>query len=175
MSSDLNDANARFLLGEAVRLLTQSGVTGVALAEFVLGFTPIVNERLASIAAATSTTAAGERVTRADVKDAVKEALQEVVSATGEGQEGRAKKRQRRKSVPVRLADGRRTSLWLDTDLVDRLKEKTSSPAEARQVLGELAGAVPDSTEKSKSSWVEEQLAKRLMLLEAMPTTAHAN
>ena len=55
MSSDLTDANARFLLGEAVRLLTQSGVTGVALAEFVLGFTPIVNQRLAAIASSTST------------------------------------------------------------------------------------------------------------------------
>ena len=174
MPSDLTDANARFLLGEAVRLLTQSGVTGVALAEFVLGFTPIVNERLASIASATSTSAMGERVTRADVKDAVKEALQEVVSATGDGQEGRGKKRQRRKSVPVRLADGKRTSLWLDTELVDRLKQKANSPAEARQVLVDLAGSVPDSAE-SKSSWVEEQLTKRLMLLEAIPTTARAN
>lgn len=37
MSSDLTDANARFLLGEAVRLLTQSGVTGVfAMAAAVL-------------------------------------------------------------------------------------------------------------------------------------------
>lgn len=91
MSSDLTDANARFLLGEAVRLLTQSGVTGVALAEFVLGFTPIVNQRLAAIASSTSTAGMADRVTRADVKDAVKEALQEVVSATGESQEGRGK------------------------------------------------------------------------------------
>lgn len=72
MSSDLTDANARFLLGEAVRLLTQSGVTGVALAEFVLGFTPIVNQRLAAIASSTSTAGMADRVTRADVKDAVK-------------------------------------------------------------------------------------------------------
>ncbi|CAB3767390.1 hypothetical protein [Paraburkholderia humisilvae] len=170
MSSDLNDPNARFLLGEAVRLLTQSGVTGVALAEFVLGFTPIVNERLASIASTGST----QGVTRADVKDALKEALQEVVSATGGSQEGRGKKRQRRKSVPVRLADGKRTSLWLDTDLVDRFKQRSNSPAEARQVLDELAGSVPDSAE-SKSSWVEGELTRRLMLLEAMPATARAN
>jgi hypothetical protein len=174
MSSDLTDANARFLLGEAVRLLTQSGVTGVALAEFVLGFTPIVNERLASIASSTLTAAMGERVTRADVKDAVKEALQEVVSATGDDQEGRGKKRQRRKSVPVRLAGGKRTSLWLDTDLVERFKHKASSPAEARHVLAELAGSVP-ATAESKSSWVEEQLTKRLILLEAVPTTTRAN
>ncbi|WP_241295871.1 hypothetical protein [Burkholderia stabilis] len=174
MSSDLTDANARFLLGEAVRLLTQSGVTGVELAEFVLGFTPIVNERLASIASSTSTAAIAERVTRADVKDAVKEALQEVVSATGDDQEGRGKKRQRRKSVPVRFADGKRTSLWLDIELVERFKQKASSPAEARHVLAELAGSVP-ATAESKSSWVEEQLTKRLILLEAVPTTTRAN
>lgn len=174
MSSNLTDANARFLLGEAVRLLTQSGVTGVALAEFVLGFTPIVNERLAAIALTAATPSAGEYATKADVKDALKEALQEVVLTAGEEQEGKKKKRQRRKSVPVKLADGKRTSLWLDPELVDRLKQKSTSPAEARKVLNELAGAVPESAE-SKSAWVEEQLGKRLMLMDAMPTTARAN
>lgn len=162
MPTDLTDPKARLLMGEAVRLLTQSDVTGVAIAEFVLGFAPILNQALAT--PATSTAA-----TREDLKAAVKEALQEVVIPASDSHSRRGKKSPR-KSVPVRLSDGKRTSLWLDTSLVERLSVNLGSASQMRQMLSELADSAPvEGT--SKSAWVENELAKRLILLEATPAS----
>ena len=155
--ADIEDPRGKHLLGEAVRLLVQSGVTGAAITDFIQGYSPIVQATLAA-------PPAGPSDMKAQMKEALKEALQEMAPP------GKQSANALRKQVGV-LVNGARTTLSLPKDLVEHAIVVAGGKKQAQQLVEELANTKPDSV-PVRSTWVETQLQQRLLLLKAESTLA---
>lgn len=155
--ADIEDPRGKHLLGEAVRLLVQSGVTGAAITDFIQGYSPIVQATLAAPPADPSDM-------KAQMKEALKEALHEMAPP------GKQSANALRKQVGV-LVNGARTTLSLPKDLVEHAIVVVGGRKQAQQLVEELANTKPDSV-PVRSTWVETQLQQRLLLLKAESTLA---
>lgn len=153
--ADIKDPRGKHLLGEAVRLLVQSGVTGAAIADFIQEYSAVVHATLAAPPEAPSNL-------KLQMKEALKEALQEMAPQGGKSTSSL------RKQVGV-LVNGARTTLSLPTDLVERAVTVTGGKKQAQQLVEELANTKPDSV-PVRSTWVESQLQQRLLLIKAEST-----
>jgi hypothetical protein len=150
--AEIKDPRGKHLLGEAVRLLVQSGVTGAAITDFINDYSDVVHATLAAPPAGTGDL-------KAQMKEALMEALQELTPQPKRTREGL------RKQVAVYI-NGARTSLSLPKDLLKSTAEVMGGEKQVRQLAEELANAKPDS-ESNRSAWVESQLEHRLLLLKA--------
>jgi hypothetical protein len=150
--ADIEDPRGKHLLGEAVRLLVQSGVTGAAITDFIQAYSAVVHATLAAPPTAPSDM-------KAQVKEALKEALQEIAPP------GKQSSTALRKQVGV-LVNGARTTLSLPKDLVESAVEAIGGRKQAYQLVEELANTKPESV-PVRSAWVEEQLQQRLLLMKA--------
>jgi hypothetical protein len=153
--ADIEDPRGKHLLGEAVRLLVQSGVTGAAITDFIQAYSTVVHATLAAPPAAPNDM-------KAQLKEALKEALQEIAPT------GKQSSSALRKQVGV-LVNGARTTLSLDRNLVERAVIVAGGKKQAQQLVEELANTKPES-EPVRSTWVETQLQQRLLLLKAEST-----
>jgi hypothetical protein len=152
--AEINDPRGKHLLGEAVRLLVQSGVTGAAISDFISEYTNVV----ATTFAAPPESAQPDL--RAQLKDALKEALLELAPAARKTAEGR------RKQVSVYIEGAKKTTVFVRRDLLDNAATLVGSEKQARQLVNELANSKP-SEQSNRSAWVEEQLQHHLLLLKA--------
>jgi hypothetical protein len=152
--AEIKDPRGKHLLGEAVRLLVQSGVTGAAISDFISEYTNVV----ATTFAAPPESAQPDL--RAQLKDALKEALLELAPAAHKTAEGR------RKQVSVYIEGAKKTTVFVRRDLLDNAATLVGSEKQARQLVNELANSKP-SEQSNRSAWVEEQLQHHLLLLKA--------
>lgn len=155
--AEIKDPRAKHLLGEAVRLLVQSGGSGVAVADFIHGFTETLHATFAA-------PVAGPADIKAQVKEALKEALQELAPPKRQTRVRMGS----RKQVAVYL-NGTRTSLSLREDLLETAAAVVGDGKSMRKLLKELVSTKPE-THPNRSAWVEEQLHQRLLLLKAEST-----
>lgn len=153
--AEIRDTRGKHLLGEAVRLLVQSGATGAAITDFINEYSTVV----------AATLAAQEPVSdlKAQVKDALKEALQEMTPTAATRQRG--KRGVARKQVNV-LVEGVRTTLYLDQELWTKVTHQLGNPRERQKLVAEIAAQKPPE-HPNRSAWVSEMLAQRLVLLQA--------
>ena len=157
--ADIEDPRGKHLLGEAVRLLVQSGVTGAAITDFIQAYSAVVHATLAAPPAVPADM-------KAQVKEALKEALQEIAPP------GKQSRDLLRKQVGV-LVDGARTTLSLPKDLVERAEIIAGGKKQVRQLVEELANTKPESF-PVRSEWVETQLQQRLLLMKAESTLSNS-
>lgn len=156
--ADIKDPRGKHLLGEAVRLLVQSGVTGVAITDFINDYSEVVKATLAAPLVAPDDI-------KERMKEALKEVLQELAPPTQRSRNGL------RKQVGVYI-NGARTSLSLRKDLLDGTALAVGGEKQARQLVEELANSKP-SEQTNRSAWVESQLQHRLLLLKAESNLAN--
>lgn len=147
--ADITDSLGKHLLGEAVRLLVQAGVSGAAITDFIREYSEVVASSLAS------PPASKESELRAEVKAAVKEALLELAPPSRRTAAGM------RKQMSVYVA-GKKTSLSLRQDLVSRVQEEVGEK-ETRRLIHELANSKPKD-KKNRTAWVEEHLQQHLLI-----------
>ena len=150
--ADIEDPRGKHLLGEAVRLLVQSGVTGAAITDFIQAYSAVVHATLAAPPVEPSGM-------KEQVKAALKEALLEIAPP------GKQSANSLRKQVGV-LVNGARTTLSLPRDLMERATVVAGGKKQAQQLVEELANTKPDSV-PVRSTWVETQLQQRLLLMSA--------
>jgi hypothetical protein len=153
--ADIKDPRGKHLLGEAVRLLVQSGVTGGAITDFINDYSDVVQSTLAA-----TPPAAGDL--KEQMKEALKEVLQELAPPAQRGRQGL------RKQVGVYI-NGARTSLSLRKDLLDSTAAAVGGEKQARKLVDELANTKPAEL-VNRSAWVESQLQHRLLLIKAEST-----
>lgn len=158
--AEIKDPRGKLLLGEAVRLLVQSGVSGVAITDFINEYSEVIKTSLVE-----------QQVPAMDLKNQMKEAVREVLHELAPP--SRRSGPEMRKRVPV-VVDGVRTSLSLHSSLLSKTAETLGSSKQARQLVNELANSKP-ADHPNRSAWVEEQLTHHLTLLrtEAAMNTAH--
>jgi len=145
------------LLGEAVRLLVQSGAVGASITTFINEYSAVIESTLAP------TAEPAQLDLKAQMKEAVIEAMHELVPV-------RPSKAGPRRQFAVYIA-GAKTSLSLRRELVERTVAHVGSEKQARQLINELANAKPDS-QTNRTAWVEEQLQLKLLLAQAESTFA---
>jgi signal transduction protein with GAF and PtsI domain len=148
--AEIRDPLGKLLLGEAVRLLVQAGAEGVAIADFICAYSEVLQRNLPE----RPEPAAPDL--KAQIKEALKEALQEIAPPSRRTQAGM------RKQVAVYVS-GVKTSLSLRKDLVAKIEEATGGSKPARRLIHEFANSHPPG-HSNRSAWVEEQLHKHLML-----------
>lgn len=148
--ADIKDPRGKLLLGEAVRLLVQSGATGVAITDFINEYSDVIKATLVDPPVQAASDLKGQ------VKEALKEALQEIAPPS------RRTKAGLRKQVAVYVA-GAKTSLSLRKDLLAKVDDAAGSAKAARQLINDFANAKPDS-HPNRSAWVEERLQNHLLL-----------
>ncbi|WP_126223556.1 hypothetical protein [Burkholderia ambifaria] len=151
--AEIKDPRGKLLLGEAVRLLVQSGATGASITDFINEYSEVIH---ATLTAPPETTAPD---LKAQMKDALKEVLQELAPPARRTQAGL------RKQVAVYIA-GAKTSLSLRKDLLARTAAAVGGDKQVRQLIHEFANSKPD-THANRSAWVEEQLQHHLLLTKA--------
>jgi hypothetical protein len=151
--AEIKDPRGKLLLGEAVRLLVQSGATGASITDFINEYSEVIH---ATLAAPPETTAPD---LKAQMKDALKEVLQELAPPARRTQAGL------RKQVAVYIA-GAKTSLSLRKDLLASTAAAVGGDKQVRQLIHEFANSKPD-THPNRSAWVEEQLQHHLLLTKA--------
>lgn len=158
--AEIKDPRGKLLLGEAVRLLVQSGVSGVAITDFINEYSEVVQSSLVEQQAPISDL-------KAQMKEAVREVLHELAPPS------RRAGAEKRKRVPV-VVDGLRTSLSLHASLLSKTEDTLGTSKQARLLLNELANSKP-ADHPNRSAWVEEQLRHHLTLIkaEAAMKTAH--
>lgn len=156
--ADIEDPRGKHLLGEAVRLLVQSGVTGAAITDFIQDYSKVVHATLAAPLAAPNDV-------KEQIKAALKEALQELAPSTGQTVAGL------RRQVAVYI-DGARTSMSLRKDLLESTTAALGCEKHARRLVEELANAKP-AEHLNRSAWVESQLEHRLLLLKTESNLAN--
>jgi hypothetical protein len=152
--AEIKDPRGKHLLGEAVRLLVQSGVTGAAISDFISEYSSVIEATFS---------APPEPATpdiRAQMKEALKEALLELAPAARKNAEGR------RKQVSVYIAGAKKTTVFVRRDLLENAAVLVGSEKQARQLVNELANSKPED-QVNRSAWVEEQLQHHLLLLKA--------
>lgn len=151
--AEIKDPRGKLLLGEAVRLLVQSGATGASITDFINEYSEVIHATLAP----PPETASPDL--KAQVKDALKEVLQELAPPA------RRTKAGLRKQVAVYIA-GAKTSLSLRKDLLASTAAAVGGDKQVRQLIHEFANSKPD-THPNRSAWVEEQLQHHLLLAKA--------
>lgn len=150
--ADITDPRGKFLLGEAVRLLVQSGVGGVAVADFITEYSKVLH----------TTLAAPEPTKPVSLKDELKSALAELLNEQLPAIKSVARSN---KAKFIVLINGTRTSLSIPTELL--LLSKQSMPAaEVKALIQELAESKPEA-HPNRSAWVSSQLEQHLVLLRA--------
>ncbi len=152
--ADLTDSRAKLLLGEAVRLLVQSGATGTAITEFIQGYTVILQATLTAPPA-----------DPADLKAQIKEAMVEVLQELGPP--GRHSAGTPRKRVSVYI-EGAKTTLSLRPELLCHAEEVAGTKKMLRQRIREFANTKP-AHQGNRSAWVEEQLQAYIALARLVP------
>jgi hypothetical protein len=150
--AEIKDPRGKHLLGEAVRLLVQSGATGASIADFISEYSSILDATLAP------PPVAAQPDTKAQMKEALKEALLELAPPA---QRARSDLRKR---VNVYVA-GAKTSLSLRKDMFERTVEAIGGQR-AQELAQEFANAKPDDV-GNRSAWVDEQLQHHLLLMKA--------
>lgn len=151
--AEIKDPRGKLLLGEAVRLLVQSGATGASITDFIQEYSEVIQATLAT------PTDAVPLDLKAQMKDALKEVLQELAPAS------RRTKAGLRKQVAVYIA-GAKTSLSLRKELLESTAAAVGGEKKVRQLIHELANSKPDG-HANRSAWVEEQLQHHLLLAKA--------
>ncbi|MBK3780010.1 hypothetical protein G3A43_07055 [Paraburkholderia aspalathi] len=151
--AEIKDPRGKLLLGEAVRLLVQSGATGASITDFINEYSEVVQATLAPPAEVVPLDL------KAQMKDALKEVLQELAPPS------RRTKAGLRKQVAVYIA-GAKTSLSLRKDLLESTAAVVGGEKKVRQLIHELANSKPDG-HANRSAWVEEQLQHHLLLTKA--------
>jgi hypothetical protein len=152
--AEIKDPRAKHLLGEAVRLLVQSGAAGASIADFISEYTTVLD---ATFAAPPEPV---QQDLRAQMKEAVKEALLEFAPPARKSAEGR------RKQVSVYIEGAKKTTVFVRRDLLENAAVLVGSEKQARQLVNELANSKP-AEHGNRSAWVEEQLQHHLLLLKA--------
>jgi RNA 3'-terminal phosphate cyclase len=151
--AEIKDPRGKHLLGEAVRLLVQSGATGAAIADFISDYSNILEATLAPSPADT------QPDMKAQMKEALKEALLELAPPA------QRTRSDLRKRVYVHVA-GAKTSLSLRKDMFERTVEAVGSQAKVQELVQEFANSKPDGV-VNRSAWVDEQLQHHLLLIKA--------
>lgn len=157
--AEIKDPRGKLLLGEAVRLLVQSGATGVAITDFINQYSEVVQATLAP------TPEPIQQDLKAQVKDALREALEELVPPAGKAESGL------RKRVSV-FIDGARTSVSLRKDLVANTVAAVGDEKKVRQLIQEFANTKPEGM-TNRTAWVEQQLQHHLLMVKAEPTLSN--
>jgi hypothetical protein len=150
--AEIKDPRGKHLLGEAVRLLVQSGGAGAAIADFISEYSSILEVTLAPAPPV------AEPDMKAQMKEALKEALLELAPPA---QRTRSDLRKR----VYAYVDGAKTSLSLRKDMVERTVEAVGQP-KAQELVQEFANSKPAGV-KNRSAWVDEQLQHHLLLIKA--------
>lgn len=158
--AEIKDPRGKLLLGEAVRLLVQSGASGVAITDFINEYSEIIKSALVE-----------QQPPVSDLKNQMKEAVREVLHELAPPARRSGPEKRRRIQV---LVDGTRTSLTLHASLLAKTVEILGTNKQARQLVNELANSKP-ADHPNRSAWVEEQLKHHLLLVraEAATKTAH--
>lgn len=157
--TELTDPRAKLLLGEAIRLLVQSGAAGAAITDFVQGYSEVLRVTLTEPPA----TVAADL--KAQLKEALTEVLQELAPPSRRSDTG-----SRRKRVAVYVA-GVKTSLSLRQELLTRAEEVTGSKKTLRQQIHDFANTQPVG-HNNRSAWVEEQLQALILLAKVTGDTS---
>jgi RNA 3'-terminal phosphate cyclase len=150
--AEIKDPRGKHLLGEAVRLLVQSGATGSSIVDFINEYSGVLEATLAPPSAAA----------QSDIKEQMKEALKEALLELAPPPRSRTESRKR---VYVSIA-GSKTSLSLRKDMYEHAVSAVGGPANAQRLVQEFANSKPDDHE-NRSAWVDEQLQHHLLLLKA--------
>jgi N-methylhydantoinase A/oxoprolinase/acetone carboxylase beta subunit len=153
--AEIKDPRGKHLLGEAVRLLVQSGATGASIADFISEYSSILDATLAA------PPVAAQPDMKAQMKEALREALLEFAPPA------QRTRRDLRKRVNVYVA-GAKTSLSLRKDMFERTVEAVGSQ-KAQELAHEFANSKPDGV-ANRSAWVDEQLRHHLLLMKAEST-----
>lgn len=151
--AEIEDPRGKHLLGEAVRLLVQSGATGASIADFINEYTTVLETTLVAPPAPAPVDL------KAQMKDALKEVLEELAPRAQRTKAGL------RKQVAVYIA-GAKTSLSLRRDLLASTTAVVGGEKKVRQLINELANSKPEG-HANRSAWVEEQLQHHLLLAKA--------
>lgn len=154
--AEIKDLRGKLLLGEAVRLLVQSGATGVAITDFINQYSEVVQATLAPEPATV------QPDLKAQVKDALREALEELAPPASRADTGL------RKRVSV-FIDGARTSVSLRKELVASTVAALGDEKKVRQLIQEYACSKPEGV-ANRTAWVEQQLEHHLLMVKAEPT-----
>lgn len=156
--AEIKDPRGKHLLGEAVRLLVQSGATGVSITDFINEYSEVLNATLAAPPEPAQTDV------KAQVKEALREALQELAPParrTGAGL---------RKQIALYI-NGAKTSVALRKDLLESAINATGDAKKARQLIQDFAASKPhDAT--NRTAWIEQQLQRHLVMVKAQSTLA---
>ena len=147
--ADIKDPLGKHLLGEAIRLLVQAGVSGGAIADFVREYSEVIATSLKTAPLSS------EQEHRAELKDALKEALLEMAPPSRKTAEGM------RKQVCIYVA-GKRTSACLRQDLLTSVQTAVGEE-ETRKLIHEFANNKP-ADRKNRTAWVEERLEQHLLI-----------
>ncbi|KWA84040.1 hypothetical protein WL29_21990 [Burkholderia ubonensis] len=157
--AEIKDPRGKHLLGEAVRLLVQSGATGASITDFINEYSGVLEATLAPLSEP------AQPDLKAQMKEALKEALQELAPPSQKPAGGL------RKQVSVYIAGAKKTTVFVRKDLLTTAAEAVGSEKQARQLINELANSKPDD-HANRSAWVEEQLQHHLLLLKAETSLA---
>ena len=154
--AEIRDPRGKLLLGEAVRLLVQSGANGVAITDFINEYSNVISETLAA------PVEPEHPPLKAQMKEALIEALQELSPPGKKARTGL------RKQVAVYVA-GVKTSLTLRRDLLVQAEQTLGSGKALRELIHQAANLKPESR-ANRSAWVEEQIQHHLVLQKAETT-----
>ncbi|KVP96573.1 hypothetical protein WJ96_04930 [Burkholderia ubonensis] len=157
--AEIKDPRGKHLLGEAVRLLVQSGATGAAITDFINEYSGVLEATLAPLPEP------AQPDLKAQMKDALKEALLELAPPSQKPSGGL------RKQVSVYIAGAKKTTVFVRKDLLATAVTAVGSEKQARRLINELANSKP-ADHTNRSAWVEEQLQHHLLLLKAETSLA---
>jgi uncharacterized protein YfaS (alpha-2-macroglobulin family) len=151
--AEIKDPRGKLLLGEAVRLLVQSGATGAAITDFIQGYSEVLHAALAPPPEPVQSDI------KAQVKDALKEVLQELAPPSRRTAAGL------RKQLSL-YVNGAKTSVALRRDLLASTVAAVGDEKKARQLIQQFANSKPES-ETNRTAWIEGQLQQHLLLAKA--------
>jgi predicted DNA-binding ribbon-helix-helix protein len=154
--AEIKDPRGKLLLGEAVRLLVQSGASGAAITDFINEYSEVLHATLAP------PPAAAEPDLKAQVKDALKEALAELAPPSRRTEAGS------RLRIAV-FIDGARTSVSLNRDLLASTVAAVGDEKKVRQLIQEFANTKPADW-ANRTAWVEQQLQHHSVMTKAEST-----
>jgi hypothetical protein len=151
--AEIKDPRGKHLLGEAVRLLVQSGATGATIADFISEYTGVIE----------ATFAAPPEPAQPDLKAQMKEALKEALLELAPPDKKAAGLR---KQVSVYIEGAKKTTVFVRRDLLEKTVMVAGDEKKARQLINEFANTKPVD-HANRSSWVEQQLQNHLLLATA--------
>ena len=156
--AEIKDPRGKLLLGEAVRLLVQSGATGASITDFIQEYSEVIHATLATPPELVQVDI------KAQVKDALKEALEELAPPARRTAAGL------RKQIAI-YVNGAKTSVALRRDLLASTVEAVGNEKKARQLIQEFAATKPEGA-TNRTAWIEQQLQHHLVMVKAETTLA---